>query len=77
MVRHEGSDVWQALEAGSNIYLGDTFHSTARSAFVLKQDDESTLELNQNGMLVLKMVCCPGDSLRSAHPIHERLPAVK
>ena len=55
LVRHEGSDVWQALEAGSNIYLGDTFHSTARSAFVLKLDDVSTLELNQNSMLVLKL----------------------
>jgi len=49
------SDVWQALEAGSDIYLGDTFHSTARSAFVLKLDDVSTLELNQNSMLVLKL----------------------
>ena len=55
LVRHEGSDVWQALEAGSNIYLGDTFHSTAKSAFVLKLDDVSTLELNQNSMLVLKL----------------------
>jgi hypothetical protein len=54
LVRHEGSDVWQALEAGSNIYLGDTFHSTSKSAFVLKLDDVSTLELNQNSMLVLE-----------------------
>jgi hypothetical protein len=55
LVRHEGSDVWQALEAGSNIYLGDTFHSTAKSVCVLKLDEESTLELNQNSMLVLKL----------------------
>ena len=55
LVRHEGSDVWQALEANSNIYLDDTFHSTAKSACVLKLDDESTLELNQNSMLVLKL----------------------
>ena len=55
LVRHEGSGVWQALEAGSNIYLGDTFHSTAKSACVLKLDDVSTLELNQNSMLVLKL----------------------
>jgi ferric-dicitrate binding protein FerR (iron transport regulator) len=54
LVRHEGSDVWQTLKAGSDIYLGDTFHSTARSACVLKLDDESTLELNQNSMLILK-----------------------
>ena len=55
LVRHEGSDVWRALEAGSNIYLGDTFHSTAGSAFALNLDGESTLELNQNSMLVLKL----------------------
>lgn len=55
LLRHEGSDVWQALEAGSNIHLGDTFHSTVGSAFALKLDDKSTLELNQNSMLVLKM----------------------
>ena len=55
LVRHEGSDLWQALKAGSNIYLGDTFHSTAKSAFILKLDEESTLELNQNSMLVLKL----------------------
>ena len=55
LVRHEGSDVWQALEADSNIYLGDTFHSTAMSACVLKLDKKSTLELNQNSMLVLKL----------------------
>ncbi len=54
LVRHEGSDVWQALDASSNIYLGDTFHSAARSAFVFKLDDVSTLELNQNSMLVLE-----------------------
>ena len=54
LVRHEGFDVWQILEDGSNIYIGDTFHSTAMSACVLKLDDESTLDLNQNSMLVLK-----------------------
>jgi len=55
LVRHEGSDVWQILDADSNIYLGDTFHSTAMSACVLKLDEKSTLELNQNSMLVLKL----------------------
>ena len=54
LVRHEGSDVWQILDADSNIYLGDTFHSTAKSACVLRLDAKSTLELNQNSMLVLK-----------------------
>ena len=55
LVRHKDSDVWQTLQAGSNVYLGDMFHSTARSACVLKLDDKSTLELNQNSMLVLKL----------------------
>jgi ferric-dicitrate binding protein FerR (iron transport regulator) len=54
LVRHKNSDIWQTLQAGSNVYLGDTFHSAAKSACVLKLDDKSTLELNQNSMLVLK-----------------------
>lgn len=55
LVRHEDSDIWQTLRAGSNVYLGDIFHTAAKSACVLKLDDKSTLELNQNSMLVLKM----------------------
>jgi ferric-dicitrate binding protein FerR (iron transport regulator) len=54
LVRHKGSDVWQMLEAGSKIYLGDTFHSAAKSGFVLQLHDESTINVNQNSMLVLK-----------------------
>jgi len=55
LVKHKDSDIWQNLRAGSNVYLGDTFHSAAKSACVLKLDSKSTLELNQNSMLVLKM----------------------
>ena len=55
LVRHKDSDIWQTLQADSNIYLGDTFHSTAGSALALKLDDKSKLELNQNSMLVLKL----------------------
>lgn len=55
LVRHKDSDIWQTLRTGSNVYLGDTFHSATKSACVLKLDDKSTLELNQNSMLVLKM----------------------
>ncbi|MHC4865037.1 MAG: FecR family protein [Planctomycetota bacterium] len=54
LVRHKDSDVWKILEAGSKLYLGDTFHSAAKSACVLELEDESTLELNQNGMLELR-----------------------
>ena len=53
LVRHEGSDVWQTLEAGSKVYLGDTFHSAAKSACRLEFEDKSTIDLNQNSMLVL------------------------
>jgi len=54
LVRHEGLDSWQVLKANSAIHLGDTFHSTAKSAFVLEMEDKSTIEVNQNSMLVLK-----------------------
>ena len=54
LVRHEGSDVWQTLEADSKVHLGDTFHSVAKSGCVLKLDDQSTLGLHQNSMLVLE-----------------------
>ncbi len=54
LVRHEGLNAWQPLKADSTIHLGDTFHSTARSAFVLEMEDTSTIEVNQNSMLVLK-----------------------
>ena len=55
VVRHKGSDMWQTLEAGSNVYVGDTFHSAAKSAFVLEMKDLSTIEVNQNSMLVLTL----------------------
>jgi ferric-dicitrate binding protein FerR (iron transport regulator) len=55
LVKHKDSDIWQTLQAGSNVYLGDVFHSAAKSTCVLKLNDKSTLELNQNSMLVLKM----------------------
>jgi ferric-dicitrate binding protein FerR (iron transport regulator) len=54
LVKHEGFDRWQALEADSAIYLGDTFHSATKSGFVLEMEDKSTIEVNQNSMLVLK-----------------------
>jgi len=54
LVKHTGSDMWQTLETLSTIRLGDTFHSTAMSGFVLGVDKESTIKVNQNSMLVLK-----------------------
>ena len=55
LVKHQNSELWHPLMPGSSIYLGDTFHSTAKSAFVLELEDKSTIELNQNSMLVLKL----------------------
>ncbi len=55
LVKHQDSDLWFPLMPGSGIYLGDTFHSTAKSAFILELEDKSTIELNQNSMLVLKL----------------------
>jgi len=55
LVRHEGMDAWQVLDDDSTIHLGDKFHSTTRSEFVLEMEDKSRIELNQNSMLVLKL----------------------
>lgn len=54
LVRHEGSNIWQNLEAGSNVHLGDTFHSAAGSVCRLEFEDKSTINLNQNSMFVLE-----------------------
>jgi ferric-dicitrate binding protein FerR (iron transport regulator) len=43
------------LFSGSDIYRGDTFHSAPKSALVLEVGNKSTLELNQNSMLVLRL----------------------
>jgi hypothetical protein len=55
LVRHEDSDVWQTLEPGSTIHVGDTFHSAAGSACRLEFENNSTIDLNQNSMLILKL----------------------
>ena len=55
LVKHEGSELWHPLSSGSDIYLGDTFHSGPKSVLVLELENQSTLELNQNSMLVLKL----------------------
>jgi predicted anti-sigma-YlaC factor YlaD len=55
LVKHQNSDLWYPMMPGSGIYVGDTFHSTAKSAFVLELEDKSTIELNQNSMLILKL----------------------
>ncbi len=53
LVRHESSDVWQPLQSGAPVYLGDTFHSTPKSGFTLELGSSSTINVNQNSMLAL------------------------
>ena len=53
LVRHEGSDVWQPLQSGAVVYLGDTFHSTPKAEFVLELENDSTIEVNSSSMLAL------------------------
>jgi hypothetical protein len=55
LVKHRDSDHWLPLSSETDIYVGDTFHSAAKSSLVLEVGNKSTLELNQNSMLVLKL----------------------
>jgi len=54
LVKHQGSDTWQTLTLDSSVHIGDTFHSAANSAFTLKLDAKSKIEVEQNSMLDLK-----------------------
>ncbi len=54
LVKHEGIDTWQTLKGSAGVRLGDTFHSTAGSGFVLDlEDNKSTIKVSQNSMLAL------------------------
>jgi hypothetical protein len=55
LVKHRDSELWHPLSSETDIYVGDTFHSAAKSSLVLEVGNQSTLELNQNSMLVLKL----------------------
>jgi ferric-dicitrate binding protein FerR (iron transport regulator) len=54
LVKHRDAQVWQVLNTGSPVYLGDTFHTTATSDFVLSLNKTSSIEITQNSMLVLE-----------------------
>lgn len=54
LVKHRDAQVWHVLKSDSAIYLGDTFHTTATSGFVLALDASSQMEVTQNSMLVLE-----------------------
>ena len=53
LVKHQDSDTWQTLTPDSSVYIGDTFHSVNKSSFVLKLENNSTIEVDQNSMLSL------------------------
>ena len=53
LVKHDNSDVWQPLQSGAVVYLGDTFHSAPKARFVLELPNNSTIAVNPNSMLVL------------------------
>ena len=53
LVRHDNSDVWQSVQSGAVVYLGDTFHSMPKAEFILELPNNSTIAVNQNSMLAL------------------------
>jgi hypothetical protein len=55
LVKRENSEQWFPLSTETDIYVGDTFHSAAKSSLVLELGNQSRLELNQNSMLVLNL----------------------
>ena len=54
LVKHQDAQVWQVLNTGSSIYLGDTFHTTATSNLTLSFAASSRIEITQNSMLVVE-----------------------
>ena len=54
LVKHKDSKVWEQLQPQGRVYLGDVFHSAAKSGFVLTFEDGSTMKLNQNSTLALQ-----------------------
>jgi len=55
LVKHKGSEIWEQLQSQPNIYLGDTFHSTAKSRMSLVFLDKSTVTVNPNSTLWLQL----------------------
>ncbi|MFC1761818.1 FecR domain-containing protein [Planctomycetota bacterium] len=54
LVKHQGDQIWQALNTNSTVYLGDTFHTTATSDFILALDKTNRIKVAQNSMLALE-----------------------
>jgi hypothetical protein len=66
LVKHQASKRWSQLKNGSGIYLGDTFRSTAKSRAILTLAGQSTIQLNQNSTLLLR-VCNGGTEFYLEH----------
>ena len=54
LVKRHDAQVWQVLDTGSPVYLGDTFHTTATSDLILSLDKTNRIEVAENSMLVLE-----------------------
>ena len=54
LVKHAGSGVWQELAQSSQVFIGDVFHSTPKSAVTLSLSDASTVSLAPNGTVSLE-----------------------
>jgi predicted anti-sigma-YlaC factor YlaD len=54
LVRHDGAEVWHTLTPEATIHVGDTFHAAAQSKLTLAVADKSTIQVDQNSMLILQ-----------------------
>jgi ferric-dicitrate binding protein FerR (iron transport regulator) len=55
LVKHSNLQTWEELKPEAKVYLGDVFHSAAKSDVVLRFEDGSTIALNANSTLSLKL----------------------
>ena len=53
LVKHSNSDIWLPLTTDSTIYTGDQFLSTPDAQITLTTNNDSSIELKENSMLVL------------------------
>ena len=54
LVRHSGAEVWHTLTTDAAIHVGDTFHAAAQSSLTLAVAEQSTIQVDQNSMLILQ-----------------------
>jgi ferric-dicitrate binding protein FerR (iron transport regulator) len=54
LIKHDGAEVWHTLTPEAAIHVGDTFHAAAQAKLTLALADKSTIQVDQNSMLILK-----------------------